>query len=99
MEAQVAIDGTMKRRYRDRPAPDQTLDEDSGTDPADFKGTQFVGYVQPQGVKFDSHGSLELRISVTAEFVDRALLMRAVFGLPLHVDVQLWKPYEDYDGR
>lgn len=62
-----------------------------------FLGAQFVGWIHPTGMKFNQSGGLDLTFGVPYEFVEYALVLREAFmtGIPLSIDVQLWKPAQE----
>lgn len=60
----------------------------------DKVGTQFVGYIG-KDAKLKTNGDLELVITVPYQFKHLAIGLSDVAGLPLSIDVQLWKPYAD----
>lgn len=56
---------------------------------------QFIGHLNGQDIKFTRHGDMILQFVVPYKFKDLAIPLTDVFGIPLHVDVQIWKPYEE----
>lgn len=59
-----------------------------------FTGTQFVAYVNSD-MKFDKYGDMIVNLRVPFDFKELAVPLSDVFGLPLSIDVQIWKPYEE----
>lgn len=60
-----------------------------------FEGTQFVGHLAGSDIKFNRNGDLVVQFVVPYQFKALALPLTDVFGIPLHIDVQIWKPFED----
>jgi len=52
---------------------------------------QFIAHVDPATIKFDGHNALRISLTVPAEFVEEALDIRFMAGVPLSVDIQRWK--------
>lgn len=44
---------------------------------------------------FTKYGDLVLQLVVPFDFKELAVPLSNAFGLPLHIDVQLWKPFTD----
>lgn len=59
-----------------------------------FTGTQFVCHVS-RDMTFNRYGDLVIQLTVPYQFKHLAIPLSDAFGLPLHVDLQIWKPYED----
>lgn len=60
---------------------------------ASFAGCQFVAHVSDK-MTFNKHGDLIVQLIVPFQFKDMAVPLSDAFGLPLHIDVQLWEPFD-----
>src|ERR1700728_2061899 len=86
-----------KRLIRER--HEQTWDESSAYYPPPFTGAQFLASFDAADFKFERNGCLSLTFTIPPEYIDHALEMRAASGIPLSIDVQVWKVYaEAIDG-
>lgn len=77
------------RKYRRAPH-DQKLTLLDAQKPKAVEHLQVIGYFDPTSIKFDRHNSLVLTIAVPPEFVDEALKLRYMTGVPLSIDFQRW---------
>lgn len=59
-----------------------------------FDGTQFIAYIV-KDMKQRPSGDLEINLTVPFEFRDLAFKLADAMIVPLSVDVQLWKPFEE----
>jgi hypothetical protein len=59
--------------------------------PRRVEEAQFVAHVDPATIRFDGHNALRLTLIIPAEFVEDALDVRFMAGVPLSIDVQRWK--------
>lgn len=59
-----------------------------------FDGTQFVCYIV-KDLKLRPSGDTELTLTVPFEFRDLAFKLSEALVVPLSVDFQLWKPFEE----
>lgn len=48
-------------------------------------------------MKFSRNGDMEITLTIPYEMKEFAFPLSDAYGLPLSVDVQLWKPYNDDD--
>lgn len=59
-----------------------------------FNHTQFIAYVDGKMVINSATGSMVFTVSVPREYVHLAEVLRYAGGLPLSIDIQKWKDYE-----
>ena len=59
-----------------------------------FHHTQFIGHVSDD-MRFDKFGNMRVTFIVPYEFKHLAMPLSDGFGIPMHVDVQVWKPYDE----
>ena len=62
----------------------------------DFQGVQFVAHLGADA-KFTRQGDLVVTLHVPFEFKHLAFPLTNAFGIPLSVDIQVWKPYVDFE--
>lgn len=83
----------LRAAFQKREPHTQTLDERELEAPPDFKETQFIAHLDMQSFKYDRHGSVIVQLVVPPEFSEEALVLRFSKGIPLSVDIQVWKPF------
>lgn len=62
-----------------------------------FTHAQFVAHLKSD-MKFTKNGDVEITLVVQHEFKHLAFPLSDAFGLPLSVDVELWRPYTEAQG-
>lgn len=61
-----------------------------------FDGVQFVAHLG-NDAKFNRQGDLVITLLVPFEFKHLAIPLTNAFGIPLSVDIQVWRPFTDYE--
>lgn len=63
-------------------------------DRPNFPGTQFIAYIV-KDIKTRPNGETDITFTVPFEFADEAATLRKALTVPLSIDIQTWKPYEE----
>lgn len=59
-----------------------------------FSHAQFIAHLKTD-MKFSRNGDIEFTLVVPSEYKHTCFALSDAFGMPLSVDVQLWKPYAE----
>ena len=80
----------MAGTIRKRTPHTQTLTIADRKAPKRVDHVQFIAHVNAN-IKFDTHNALVVTLLIPPEFVEDALDIRYMAGLPLSVDIQKWR--------
>jgi hypothetical protein len=90
------VDETAAKATASRQRPSQNIDKQD-RQIRKFGGCQFIAHVA-EAMKFDKNGDLIVVMRVPYEFKHLAVPLSDAFGIPMSVDVQVWRPFEEQAG-